>query len=92
VGCCPRDKLCDRCLADALAHLRGVAACRGEFWASRVAARVTSRSHWPAYDEPRCRRIARAKVADLASDARLLDELARIAHAWASRRWNELGR
>jgi len=40
VGCCTRDKLCDRCLEDTLAQLRGVAACRGENWANRVAARV----------------------------------------------------
>jgi len=87
VGCCPRDQLCDRCVADALAQLRGVAACRGAFWAVRVGERVRHGRPWPSYDDPKCRAIALSKVADLAVDDRLRDHLACIVNAWATRRW-----
>jgi len=89
VGCCTRDKLCDRCLEDTLAQLRGVAACRGENWANRVAARVSTRSAWPPFEDARCGRLARDKVADLTRDDRLATELARLVHQWAARRWRE---
>lgn len=69
------------------AHLRGVAACRGEAWASSVAARRPGlRAAWPAYDG-KAADLARRKVADLSRDERLRDVLARICHAWAARRW-----
>lgn len=86
MACCSRDQLCDRCLADALAQLRGVAACRGEYWARGVADRMPRRGHWPAY-EGRCARIAREKVDDLGRDARLREELARLCTQWAARWW-----
>lgn len=93
MGCCARDRLCDRCLSDQFAQLRGVAACRGEWWATRVAMRVARRDPWPELDNPRCYRIARAKVADLTRDERLADQLARIVHGWAAKRWQQqLGR
>jgi hypothetical protein len=86
MGCCSRDQLCDRCLADAVAQLRGVAACRGEHWARTVADRVTRRGPWPTY-EGRCARIARDKVVDLGRDMRLREELARLCAQWAARWW-----
>jgi hypothetical protein len=86
MGCCPRDQLCDRCLADALAQLRGVAACRGEYWARTVADRVPRKRPWPAY-EGRCASIARDKVRDLGRDARLREELAKLCAHWAARWW-----
>jgi hypothetical protein len=86
VGCCTRDQLCDRCLADALAQLRGVAACRGEYWARSVAGRHPRNGAWPGYDG-RCARIAREKVEDLGRDARLREELARLCAEWAARWW-----
>lgn len=86
MGCCSRDDLCDRCLADALAQLRGVAACRGEYWARTVADRMPRRGGWPAY-EGRCARIAREKVDDLGRDRRLKEELARLCAEWAARWW-----
>lgn len=87
MGCCARDLLCDRCLVDALAQLRGVAACRGEYWARTVADRRARRGRWPAY-EGRCATIARDKVDDLGRDARLKDELARLCVEWAARWWD----
>jgi hypothetical protein len=86
MGCCSRDQLCDRCLADALAQLRGVAACRGEYWARTVSTRVARSKPWPSY-EGRCRTIARSKVDDLGRDERLREELARLCVFWAARWW-----
>lgn len=87
MGCCARDQPCDRCLADALAQLRGVAACRGEFWARAVAARVSRECPWPPF-AGRCAVIARRKVRDLADDERLRERLARIAVDCAARWWS----
>jgi hypothetical protein len=56
-----------------------------------LAGRVRLRRNCPTFDDPRCQRIADAKVGDLARDARLRGELARIAHASAMRRWNDRG-
>jgi hypothetical protein len=86
MGCCSREQLCDRCLADALAQLRGVAACRGEYWARSVACKVSRKRPWPAY-EGRCATIARDKVRDLGRDERLREELARLCVHWAARWW-----
>jgi hypothetical protein len=77
-------------MSDALAQLRGVAACRGETWAMRVVGRTHARPPWPTFDDPKCRAIARRKVADLAVDERLRDELALIANVWAALRWSRL--
>jgi hypothetical protein len=83
---CARDALCDRCVEDAFAQLRGVAACRGEVWAMTVAKTCRRDRPWPCTE--RSRAIARRKVDDLCADerlaARLADELAR----WAARWWN----
>jgi len=80
--------LCDRCVDDGLAHLRGVAACRGERWALTVAARCPRLRGrpWPAYDG-RAAELARRKVADLTRDDRLRELLAVELAAWAARRW-----
>jgi hypothetical protein len=86
MDCCARDRLCDRCLQDNLAQLRGVAACRGEYWARSVALRVSRRQSWPSY-AGRCARIAHDKVSDLGADARLQGELARLVVEWAARWW-----
>jgi len=87
MGCCARAQLCDRCLHDNLAQLRGVAACRGEFWARSVALRVSDRARWPSYDG-RCAGIARSKVSDLGIDERLREALARLVVEWAARWWS----
>lgn len=90
LGCCDRSKLCDRCLADELAHMRGVAANRGEVWSTSVAARIARRDPWPAF-EGRARELALKKTADLGPDQRLHEQLAIICHEWAARRWAQLG-
>jgi hypothetical protein len=78
---CSRDALCDQCVDDGFAQLRGVAACRGEYWAA----------HLPASSRPwnaaKAIAIARLKVADLARDPRLLERLAAELVRWAQRRW-----
>lgn len=90
--CCPRsDSLCDRCIADALAQMSGVAACRGEFWAMKVSERCAIRRPWPPY-EGRCRELALRRVFDLASDERLREQLAMLVVKWASRWWERAGR
>lgn len=91
MGCCTRERLCDRCLQDRLAQLRGVAACRGETWARSVALRTRRQRAWPAYGG-RCATLARAKVSDLGRDARLQDELARLVVEWAARWWSREAR
>lgn len=82
---CARDQLCDRCVDDAFAQLRGVAACRGEVWAMDVARRCPRAQPWPATE--RVRAIARRKVGDLSSDARLAERLAGELERWAARWW-----
>jgi hypothetical protein len=88
MACCARDQLCDRCLHDNLAQLRGVAACRGEYWARCTAMRTSQRRPWPDY-EGRCAQIARDKVSDLGRDERLQDALARLVVEWAARWWEQ---
>jgi hypothetical protein len=77
--------MCDRCVADSFAQLRGVAACRGEVWAMSVAARCGRSQPWPATD--RATAIAQRKIADLTSDTRLAEMLVRELLRWASRWW-----
>lgn len=82
---CPPDQLCDQCVADGLAQLRGVAAVRGELWAASVARRWPTNQPWPRTE--RARRIAIAKVADLTPDPRLRETLATELERWAERTW-----
>ena len=86
LGCgCARDQLCDRCVDDAFAQLRGVAACRGEVWAMAVAKSCPRDQPWPCTE--RARVIARRKVADLCADERLASRLAGELQHWAARWW-----
>lgn len=88
---CPRDALCDACVADSFAQLRGVAASRGTHWAERVwprAHRAERSSPWPGTE--RARRMAVVRVADLTRDARLGELLADELAAWAAKRWESL--
>jgi len=82
---CARDQLCDRCVEDAFAQLRGVAACRGEVWAMAVAKQCPRTRPWPC--SARARAIARRKVGDLSADARLAERLAGEVERWAARWW-----
>jgi hypothetical protein len=87
---CARDRLCDRCVDDAFAQLRGVAACRGEVWAMTVAKTCRRDRPWPCSSsglDDRAWAIARRKVADLTADARLAERLAGELQHWAARWW-----
>jgi hypothetical protein len=85
--CCSFDVLCDRCLEDLFAQLRGVAACRGEVWAMELAKVPHLRAlPWPE-DSERVLAIARAKIADLSRDERARDRLAGELARWAARWW-----
>jgi hypothetical protein len=78
--------MCDACVADGFAQLRGVASCRGEHWAWTVAERVARRDPWPPH-EGRPAELARSKVADLTEDLRLRELLAVELARAAARRW-----
>lgn len=82
---CARDQLCDRCVDDAFAQLRGVAACRGEVWAMEVAKSCRRDRPWPRTE--RARAIAHRKVSDLCADSRLAARLAGELEHWAARWW-----
>lgn len=88
---CPRNALCDSCLAQSIAQLRGVARSRGYLWADSVARRVGTEREWPPH-EGRAREIALGKVDDLGSDPRMHEALARECAADAARRWERLRR
>ena len=81
-GC---DPLCDACMAEQLAQLRGVAQSRGEAWARAVASVVPIDRRWP--ETPKQHAIALRKVADLTRDDRLREALAVECALGAARWW-----
>jgi hypothetical protein len=83
---CPSDALCTLCLDGRFAQLRGVAACRGEAWADDLAQTEYRNHPWPVGSE-KMRTIARAKVADIARDPKLLEMLVDELVKWAEKRW-----
>jgi hypothetical protein len=83
---CPWAARCDQCVADAYAQLRGVAACRGEYWATSVARRCRTLQPWPPY-EGRAAALALTKVVDITPDPRLRELLAAEVARWAAKRW-----
>ena len=82
-GCSP---LCDICLAEQLAQLRGVAQCRGEAWARAIAEVIPIDRPWPHTEKMRA--IARRKVGDMTRDERLGDLLVDELVFGAERWWN----
>lgn len=82
------DRLCDACIAETLAQLRGVAQCRGEAWARAVANVCPIDRPWPRTE--RMRTIARRKVRDLTRDERLGELLASELVVGAARWWNRV--
>jgi hypothetical protein len=72
---CGCDPMCDVCVGEHLAWHRGVAAVRGENWARAVARVCPVNQPWPTASE-KMRAIARRKVNDIATDARLVGLLA----------------
>jgi hypothetical protein len=88
---CPRDRLCENCLARSMEWLGGVVASRGYGWASSVAQRrpgLLARP-WPPL-EGRAAELAAAKVIDLTDDRRLFARLLERLYAAARRRWDQL--
>jgi hypothetical protein len=87
-GCpCQREPaLCDDCVSEQLAQLKGVAQCRGESWAHAVATVVPVDRPWPSTDKQRAGALR--KVQDLTRDARLRELLADEVTAGAARWWN----
>lgn len=83
---CARTNLCERCYAFSLATLTGHARARGWAWADRVARRAALDQPWPTHKE-RAAVIARAQVADLSEDPRLLEVLARACAEEAAAQW-----
>lgn len=80
-------ELCQLCREGLYAQLRGAAACRGERWATDLAAAGVGRGlAWPEGSD-KMLAIARLKVADLTRDRQLLELLAVELAAWAARRW-----
>ena len=84
--CRQTTELCGPCRGDLFLQLRGVAACRGERWADRVAASTEIRDPWPAF-EGKARGIAIRWVADLTQDLELRELLATELAKWAAKRW-----
>lgn len=78
--------MCDDCLDEKLAQLRGVAQARGHHWARAIAEVIPIDRPWPATE--RMRAIARRKVSDLGRDDRLLEVLADECVLAAARWWN----
>jgi hypothetical protein len=90
MDCCNSDRLCARCYGRELTAKRPQARVVGECWAERICRGELRRiADWPE-DGGKAFVIARRLVGALASDPRLLDELAvacsRGAAAWWQRR------
>lgn len=87
-GCtCERERLCDTCLEVSYGQLAGVAMRRGDVWAERVIRDGRDRRlpWWPHEGAARAR--ARAIVAELGRDDRLIERLAAACAAQAAKRW-----
>jgi hypothetical protein len=88
---CSPESLCAECLDADYGNLSGVAMCRGQLWAERVARHgVDPRRPWPAYGG-KSAAIARHLVDGLGRDARLSDRLAVACAAEAARWWSVRG-
>jgi DNA polymerase/3'-5' exonuclease PolX len=85
-SCRTTERLCDACVDETLAQLRGVAQCRGEGWARAIAKVIPIDKPWP--DTERMRAIARRKIDDLTRDERLSELLASEVVVGAARWWN----
>lgn len=84
---CPAEALCEACYGRELTSKRGQARVLGQTWAERVCrGDLRQRAAWPA-GEPKALAIARRLVSALASDPRLLGELALACDAGAAAWW-----
>jgi hypothetical protein len=83
--------LCDRCVADALDHLGGVAASRGCAWSQSLSRVIPLDRQRPEKTTERMRAIARRKIGDLDSrDERLRELLAERCIDGALSWWNNV--
>jgi hypothetical protein len=84
---CAATALCEGCYSRTLTYARRQAATLGSTWAERIARDPAYRPRvWPT-GEPKTLAIARRLVAALATDPRLVDELARACDAGAEAWW-----
>jgi hypothetical protein len=84
---CDPAALCDACLGRERFAKRGQADVIGQCWAERVCrGDYRAREVWPEREE-RTLAIARRKVAELARDSRLVDELAAVCSRGAATWW-----
>lgn len=84
---CQPIALCVTCYGRELTAKRGQAAALGQCWAERVCrGEHRQREAWPT-GEPKALTIARRLVSALATDPRLLEELARACDAGAAAWW-----
>jgi hypothetical protein len=85
---CDPAELCDACLGRERFAKRGMADVIGQCWAERVCrGEHQARAAWPER-EGRTLAIARRKVAQLARDPRLVDELAAVCSRGAAAWWD----
>ncbi len=77
--------MCDACVEQHLKWHRGIAYNRGQDWARAIAEVIPIDRPWPITEKMRA--IARRKVAELASDQRLLEALADAVVEGASTWW-----
>jgi hypothetical protein len=94
VSACACDReppLCDRCVANALDHLGGVAASRGCAWAQSLSRVIDLDRPWPAETTERMLAIARRKVSGIdGGDDRLRELLAERCVDGARSWWNNV--
>jgi hypothetical protein len=86
---CPSPKegaLCDDCVSEQFAQLRGTAQCCGENWARAVATVIPIDRPWPNTEKQRAGALR--KVQDLTRDARLRELLADEVTVGAARWWD----
>ena len=82
--------LCDRCLEAKVQQMCGHAMARGYAWGEKIARLYGATAPpWPDFGG-RARALAMAKVAELATDERLLERLAMHCWADAKRRYERL--
>jgi hypothetical protein len=85
---CSGQQRCEVC-AQSLTHDGGSATRIGREWADRVATTVHDDRPWPAYDG-KSADIARRLTGHLTAEHKRAEELARLCHRRAARRWKWL--
>jgi hypothetical protein len=85
--CCAEDQLCERCYGRELLAKCRQAGVIGQCWAERICrGELRAQPAWPERSE-KAIQIARRLVGTLATDPRLLDELAAACSSGAAAWW-----